>query len=308
MPEFEESWIAEVAVPLRRPLTACALGASPPNIAAMQLLIESRDPGEAEKALASLLCRLDDKAHAPQAERVRAALELLQGNPQAWDTVKAVLGDVRHDRSAESADQQILHLAAAFDRAARASPEGSVALYALGNPELLKAATAEVAGLLRDWGLLGAERTVLDLGCGIGRFGGALASEVKSFVGIDISGEMIEAARRRSAFANVTFLQSSGRDLALFGEDSFNLILAIDTFPYLVQSGMGLVERHFAETARVLQTGGYILILYFSYRGDPEQDRTDIRRLGEAFGLEVLRDGVAGFTLWDGIAFHLAKR
>jgi SAM-dependent methyltransferase len=308
MPELEESWMAEVAPSMRRPLMACMLGRSPANVAAMQLLIEARDPGEAEKALLTLLNRLDGKTYAPQVACVRATLNVLRANPQAWDTVKMVLADVRHDGAPDSADAQITRLAAAFDRAARSSPEGSVALYALGNAELLNAASAEIVNRMREWGLLGIDRSVLDLGCGIGRLAQALAAEVKAIVGVDISGEMIAAARRRcGAIPNVAFLQTSGRDLSSFGEDSFDLVLAADTFPYLVQSGMDLVERHFAEAARVLRSGGDLLMLNFSYRGDSEQDRTDIRRLGRTFGFALARDGIPAFSLWDGLAFHLVR-
>jgi ubiquinone/menaquinone biosynthesis C-methylase UbiE len=74
-----------------------------------------------------------------------------------------------------------------------------------------------------------------------------------------------------------------------------------------VQSGMGLVETHFAEAARVLRPRGDFLVLNFSYRGDPEQDRAGVRRLGERFSFEVVRDGVRAFALWDGLAFHLAR-
>ena len=308
MLNLEQLWMAELPASLQRPLAACARGEVPANTAAMQLLIESRDPSEAENALAGLLERLRDQTHALEAKRLRAALDVLRANPQAWDTVKVVLGNVRHDSVSRTPEEQIRRLATAFDRAAQASPEGSVALYALGNPDLLNAATAEVAGRMREWRLLGADKSILDLGCGIGRFGEALATEVKSFTGIDISGEMIEAARRRcAAVPNATFLQSSGRDLSPFEEGSFDLVLAADTFPYLVQSGMSLVETHFAEAARVLKPGGDLLILNFSYRGDPERDRADVRRLSSSFGFEVRRGGVSAFSLWDGLAFHLAN-
>jgi SAM-dependent methyltransferase len=290
-------------------LAACVRGEIPANIAAMRLLIESRDAGEAENTLTAVLRRLDEPAHAPEAARVRAARDILRDNPQAWGTVKTVLEDVVHDSAAGFPQAQIRNLVAAFDRAARASPEGSVALYALGNPELLKAATGEVVACMRDWGLLGADRRILDLGCGIGRFAEVLGAKAKSVVGIDISGEMIAAARRRcGALPNVTFMQSSGLDLSLFEEGDFDLVLAADTFPYLVQSGMSLVETHVAEAARVLRPGGDLLILNFSYRGAPEQDRADVRRLGERFGFEVRRDGVPAFAFWDGLAFHLVKR
>jgi SAM-dependent methyltransferase len=306
MLDGEEPWASEFPAPLRRPLAACARGDIPANIAAMQLLMESRDPGEAEAALVSVIERLRDQPQRPEAKYLRAALNVLLANPQAWDTVKTVLGGVSHDSAAMTPEEQIRHFANAFDRAAQASPEGSVALYALGNPDLLRAATGEVVECMRDWGLLGSHKSILDLGCGIGRFGEALASEVGSVVGIDISVEMIETARRRcAAFANVTFLQSSGRDLSQFRDDSFDLVLAVDSFPYLVQSGMSLVETHIAEAARVLKPDGDLLVLNFSYRGDPGQDRADLHRLGEAFGYKVLRDGVPAFTLWDGLVFHL---
>lgn len=306
MPDLGTEWLREVPAALRRPLLACASGDLPANIAAMRLLMESREPHEAERVVAGLLDRLE--GHALEARRLQAALACLRRSPEAWRTVKAVLEDVRHDEASGDSDEAIRRWAAAFDRAARHAPEGSVALYALGDPGLLRAATDEVAERLRSWGLLGPERTVLDLGCGIGRFGEALAGEVRAFVGIDISGEMIAAARRRCAgLGNVSFRQSSGRDLALFEDDGFDLVLAVDSFPYLVQSGMDLAERHVAEAARVLRPGGDLLILNFSYRGDPAQDRADLRRLAGASGLEVAREGARAFSLWDGLAYHLVK-
>ena len=308
MLDLAEPWIAELPAALRRLLAACAQGEIPANIAAMQLLIEARDPAEAEMAVTALLSRLNRPVHGPGAQRLRAVLEVLRANPQAWAIVKAVLGNVRHDSTATNPEEQVARLAAAFDRAAQASAEGSVALYSLGNPELLRAATAEVVERMREWGLLGRERTALDLGCGIGRFGEALAGELKSLIGSDISAEMVRIAQSRCAgLGNVSFVQSSGRDLSLFRTGSFDLVLAADSFPYFVQSGMSLVETHFAEAARVLRPRGDLLILNFSYRGDPAQDRTDIRRLASAFGFDVLRDGTREFTLWDGLAFHLVR-
>jgi SAM-dependent methyltransferase len=297
--------IGELPPALQVPLRACASGEVPANIAVMRLLMECRGPHEAERALTGLLDR-SAEANTDAMRRLRAALDLVRGNPAAWRTVKAVLEDVRHDEVSGDPDEAIRRWATAFDRAAHDSPEASVALYALGNPELLKAATAEVVQRLRGWGLLGRERTVLDLGCGIGRFGEALAGEVKAFVGIDISGEMIEAARRRCvAFSSISFQQSSGRDLSLFADGIFDLVLAVDSFPYLVQSGMEVVETHIAEAARVLRPGGDLVVLNFSYRGDAAQDRADLSRLANACGFAVVRDGTREFTLWDGLAFHL---
>jgi SAM-dependent methyltransferase len=293
---------------LRAPLRACVSGDVPPNIAAMRLLMECGEPGEAERIIAGLLRHVPGQSHSEAAQRLQAALDLLSANPNAWRTVRSVLDDVRHDEAAGDPDEAIRRWARAFDRAAQDSPEGSVALYALGNPELLKAATAEVVDRLRDWSLLGPSRRVLDIGCGIGRFGEALAGEVKAYVGIDISGAMIEEARQRcAAFGNVSFRQSCGRDLDVFADGVFDLVLAVDSFPYMVQSGMALADTHVAEAARVLAPGGDFLVLNFSYRGDADQDGCDVSRLAQAHGFELLRVGTRAFRSWDGLAYHLVK-
>jgi SAM-dependent methyltransferase len=291
---------------LRESLIACLEGELPANIALMRLLMEAIDPEEAETTLRQALERAARNA-AADTKHLTAVMDLLRRNPQAWAAVNAVLRDVEHDRAVHAPDDGIASCAAAFDRAARALPEASVALYALGNPDLLNAATAEVADRIRSWDLLGHGRRVLDIGCGIGRFEEALAPEVEQIVGIDISAEMIMAARRRcAALSNVQFHQSSGRDLSLFADGSFDLVLAVDCMPYVAQAGMGLVERHVAEAARVLKSGGGLLIINFTYRRDPGCDRADVERLAQAFGFDVLRAGTREFRLWDGLTFHLA--
>jgi hypothetical protein len=57
----------------------------------------------------------------------------------------------------------------------------------------------------------------------------------------------------------------------------------------------------------VLATAGDLLIINFSYRGDPARDRADVDSLAQAFGLEILRAGTREFSLWDGLTFHLSK-
>ena len=47
-------------------------------------------------------------------------------------------------------------------------------------------------------------------------------------------------------------MATSGRDLSSFPSASFDLVLAIDTMPYVWRAGVPLVMVHFAE-ARVLR-------------------------------------------------------
>jgi ubiquinone/menaquinone biosynthesis C-methylase UbiE len=194
------------------------------------------------------------------------------------------------------------------DLSAPRGEEASVALNSLGDPEVLERATNEVVDRFERWGLLGPRKTVLQIGCGIGRFELALAPRVREAHGIDVSTEMIKVAERRcEALPNVFLRKTSGQDLAMFDAASFDLVYAVDVFPYLVQSGMPLVERHFAEARRVLKPGGHLVILNFSYRGDVGTDDTDVRRLAASAGLEVAEAAVRPFRLWDGVAWVMKK-
>lgn len=196
-----------------------------------------------------------------------------------------------------------------FDDLVQQSEEASVALYSLGNPALLKQASEEIVDVLDAWHTLRSDAVMLDIGCGIGRLEQLLSSRVAEIQGIDISPGMIEAARRRCAgLGNVRFNTSNGRDLSAFADNSFDLLLAVDSFPYLYGSGTALVEQHFGEAYRVLRSGGHFVVLNLSYRGDPEADRHDVDRLARNCGFDVIARGVRPFTLWDGLAFYMRRR
>lgn len=293
---------------LRRPLQACASGRAPANIVLMQVLIEALDREEVDAVLARVGEDLSEEPDIDAAVRLRRLGDLWAANPHAFDVVKSVLAQVDHSATAASADEGVSRWASLFDRMAQTSPEGGVALYALGNPELLKAATAEVVEYLRTRHLLGPNRTVLEIGCGIGRFVAALSPAVRHITGLDISDVMIARARERcSGLANVTLEVSSGRDLASVGNDSIDLILAADVFPYLVQAGPGLVERHLSEGARVLKSGGSLVVFNYSYRGNEETDRAELARLAQLSGLRLGKDAQTRFSLWDAAVFHISK-
>lgn len=299
------AWLDDCPADLRPALLACARGGTPPNVALMRLFMQAGTEAEATGALVSALRRLESRPGGEDAaRRLREALRLARANPQAFSIVKGVLIEADHS----SAEVDPSRWAVAFDRAARASPEGAVALYALGDPRLLRAATCEVVERMRDWDLLGGHRAALEIGCGIGRFLEALSPHLGTITGTDVSAEMVAEARRRCrGLPNVRVLQVDGRDLSAFASGSLDLVLAADSFPYLVQSGMDLAERHVADIARVLRPGGDCLILNVSYRGDLQQDRADLARLAGAAGLEVLRSGTRDLSLWDAAAFHLHR-
>jgi len=146
------------------------------------------------------------------------------------------------------------------------------------------------------------------IGCGIGRIERALAARVGAITGIDLSPKMIAEARRRCrGLANVTLQTCEGRDLAAFADQSVDLVLAIDAFPYLVAIDPAVAEAHVRDAARLLRPGGALLIFNFSYRGDIEADRHDMARLAAASGFAMQRAGTWDFTLWDGATYLLTK-
>jgi SAM-dependent methyltransferase len=288
---------------LRPAIKGCATGALPPNVTLLRLAIEAIRPEEVEAALSEALDRMRGEG---EAERLREALALWRANPQAFATVQTVLDGVEHGGPAQDPEQGVAHWAEAFDRLARVAPEGGVALYALGNPDLLRAATAEVVARLEGWGLLGPEVRVLEIGCGIGRLVGALAPQVGQVTGLDVSPGMIAQARGRCAgLANVALGVSSGRDLSGLPDRAFDLVLAADVFPYLVQAG--IAGDHVGEAARVLRPGGHLVILNFSYRGDPARDRAEVAALAARHGFDLRRAATGDFALWDAATFLLRK-
>ncbi|HYZ20774.1 MAG TPA: class I SAM-dependent methyltransferase, partial [Rhodopila sp.] len=179
-----------------------------------------------------------------------------------------------------------------------ASPEASVAMYSLGDPSTLAAATDEIIGWLRSNDLITPATTVLDLGCGIGRIAAALAPHVRSVHGVDVSPAMVrEASRRCAGVPNVHFALTTGTDLAACPDGTFNLVLAVDTFPYLVQAGVA--ERHIAESRRVLRPAGSLVILNLSYRIAPGHDHLDAATWVRLHGFTIERNAERPFGLWD---------
>ncbi|EYD76966.1 Transcriptional regulator, ArsR family / Methyltransferase fusion [Rubellimicrobium mesophilum DSM 19309] len=291
-------WLAACPERLRPVVEGCAAGTLPPNVALLRLAIEAEGPEEVEAALAGALT----KARGGAAERIGAALALWRTNPQAFGTVKATLQGVAHEDAA--ADPALW--ARTFDRLAEVAPEGGVALYALGNPDLLRETTEEVVARMAGWGLLGPKARVLEIGCGIGRFVAALAPRVAEVTGLDVSAGMVARARERcGGLGNVRLAVSSGRDLSGVEDGSLDLVLAADVFPYLVQAGVAV--RHVEEAARVLAPGGHLLVLNYSYRGDLGRDREEVAALAARHGLEVRRMGEGDFGLWDAATFLLGK-
>lgn len=269
-------------------------GAISPPVTIMQLLIETEDVASARAAVRG----------------VDELEQLIVANAAGCERIAAMLrADVDSAKPARSVEEGIAFCERLFDWSVQQSEEASVAMYSLGNPHLLGLATAEIVSQLRAWGAVTRDTALLDIGCGIGRLLVALAPEIRSATGIDVSAEMVKAARRRCApYPNVTVIKGDGRGLGQLEDEVFDVAVAVDSFPYLRQSGYALVERFFAESARVLKPGGQFVILNYSYSEDDDTDAKEVRSLAARNGLEVRVAGERPFELWDGLAFRMTKQ
>ena len=281
------------------PIQDCQAGRISPQVAVARLLLAGHDT----TAILTALNRTNGAA----TDAMRA---LVETRASPLDALAAEIRDTaaRHDASGPPPAEGIAPIAAFFDRAVQHSPEASVALYSLGDPAILAAATAEIVAWLGIQHLLPARADILDLGCGIGRVATALAPACRSILALDVSPGMVaEATTRLAPHPNVTIRHTTGEDLDWLEPDSLDLILAIDSFPYIVQTGPSTALTHIQGAARALRPGGALCILNLSYRNDPEADRADATAWATATGLRLTHHGQRPFRLWDGTAYILSR-
>lgn len=270
------------------PVTLCLAGQISPPVMLARMVLEG---ASSEQIVAQVAARKERGA--------RSLLAFAVGYANQLGRLAAMLtaAGVDHDGATPVGE-----VAAMFDAAVAAEPEASVALYSLGDPKLLAAATREIVTWLLRQGLAGPDCDVLDVGCGIGRIAAALAPHVRSVLGVDVSQRMVAEARRRHP--ELRFRQTSGEGLEeLVGSQSFGLILIVDAFPYLLQAGHCIARRHIHNAARSLEPHGALVIMNLSYGADPAADVATVSRWAAGEGLHREMAGARPFTLWDGAAF-----
>ena len=101
--------------------------------------------------------------------------------------------------------------------------------------------------VLRRWGLLGGEPSVLDIGCGIGQYASLTSGR---YLGVDLNCPYVEHARRRRGDPTHLFRCVDAAELVAEGE-RFDLVLMVDFLHHLPDAAaVGVLQ-----TARELATG-----------------------------------------------------
>ncbi len=281
-------------------LGLCLAGLISPEIALARLLL-------GEQTGAEIAAQIEARRPDPPTPPWTALARLLHEKADVLDSLATQVVTAGREHGVFAPGSNVARVAAFFDAAAARAPEAGVAFYSLGDPAILAAATAEIVAWLAQEGLLGPPPPdVLDLGSGIGRIAAALAPHCRSVLGLDVSPGMVTEARRRCAgLANVRFEATPGQDLAVLPAQAFDLVLAVDSFPYMIQVGGGVADRHVEGAARALRRGGALVILNLSYGREAEADQADVGQWAEKYGFRVARAGERPFGLWDGVVFML---
>jgi ubiquinone/menaquinone biosynthesis C-methylase UbiE len=106
---------------------------------------------------------------------------------------------------------------------------------------------------------------VLEIGCGAGRVTRALSGLFGEVHAVDVSGEMIKAAR--SALAdrpNAHVYQNNGKDLSVIGDQVFDFAFSTIVFQHI--PSRDVIENYVREVNRLLRPAA---LFKFQVQGDP---------------------------------------
>ena len=131
-----------------------------------------------------------------------------------------------------------------------------------------------------------AGKTVLEVGCGVGRWSTRLATAGAKVVGIDLSREMTKRAKARTAKQNLKadFVVSSANGLP-FISNSFDCIVSVTVLQHITEEDV--FRLAVSEIARTVKVGGGVVLL--EYIGGRKDNYSSIfptvtHRYNEVFG------------------------
>jgi ubiquinone/menaquinone biosynthesis C-methylase UbiE len=143
-----------------------------------------------------------------------------------------------------------------------------------------------------------AQMRILEIGCGAGRMTKAIAASFREVHAVDISAEMIAAAKRNlSGLRNVFFYKNNGADLSQFPDESFDLAFSFIVFQHIPDKNV--IENYVQEVHRSLRPGAFFK---FQVQGDTgmnnERPDTWVGVPISVAGARLLAER-SGFDLYD---------
>lgn len=145
--------------------------------------------------------------------------------------------------------------------------------------------------------------TVLDYGCGVGRWTLWFARRVHRVVGVDLSPGMVEAARQAADRAGIRNAEHHAveRMPLPFEDDTFDLVNAVWVLRYITDDDE--LARTVQEICRVTRPGGHVTFIEMLARREPEFKEHE----GEFSGAAVYRRGGDYRSLFEGCGMMLKE-
>jgi SAM-dependent methyltransferase len=147
---------------------------------------------------------------------------------------------------------------------------------------------------IADYGQAAPNRaSVLEIGCGVGRFLKPLACRFRLACGVDISENMLRSAMEYCAcLPNIVLHQTDGAHLGFVDDGSFDYVVSAGVFQHITD--FSAIASLCREALRILKPGGVFL---FQFEGNRIKDqgegqvgaRITATRLDEALGKEAFR-------------------
>jgi SAM-dependent methyltransferase len=146
------------------------------------------------------------------------------------------------------------------------------------------------------------EMRILEIGCGAGRMTKPLSSVFGSIDAVDISAEMIaHATSALNDRSNVKFHVTSGADLSIFSDATFDFVFSALVFQHIPRRS--IVQNYVKEVARVLRPGCVFKFQLQGFAISEEYADTwvgtgftekQVRQMADAYGFHVHSSQGAG--------------
>jgi len=105
------------------------------------------------------------------------------------------------------------------------------------------------------------ESSILEIGCGIGRFLKPLAGHFRKVVGVDISTNMLSVAESYlEGFNNTSLLLCDGHTLSVIDDEEFEYCISAGVFQHI--TSIEVIHSYTREALRVLKPGGLFLFQF----------------------------------------------
>ena len=121
----------------------------------------------------------------------------------------------------------------------------SVTMYQDHNEKLVKERNQKEVERLKPLLQLGKQSRVLDIGCGIGRWGDAITEEIEEYCGLDFSSELIKIARKRTEKKNYFFCEGPITEienvLSQNNRGQYNVALMVGILMYVNDEDMEIL-------------------------------------------------------------------